>query len=40
MVTDTDGMAVNLMDFIDLVDSDKWDKARGGGSGYWQQFLA
>lgn len=40
MVTETEGTQANLMDFTDMVDADKWDKARGGGSGYWQQFLA
>ncbi|XP_050694251.1 tuberin-like isoform X2 [Eriocheir sinensis] len=40
MVTEPDGTQANIMDFTDMVDADKWDKARGGGSGYWQQFLA
>ncbi|XP_042230186.1 tuberin-like isoform X2 [Homarus americanus] len=28
------------MDFTDLTDQDKGDKGRGGGSGYWHQFLS
>ncbi|XP_045114580.1 tuberin-like isoform X4 [Portunus trituberculatus] len=40
MVTDTEGTPPNLMDFTDMVDADKWEKSRAGGSGYWQQFLA
>lgn len=40
MVNEPEGAQGNIMDFTDMVDADKWDKARGGGSGYWQQFLA
>lgn len=41
MVTETEGTTQpNQMDFTDMVDADKWEKLRGGGSGYWQQFLA
>lgn len=30
----------HCMDFTDMIHKDKGDRGRGGGSGYWHQFLA
>lgn len=39
VLTDEGQKPSNFVDFTDMIDMDKGDRGKGGGSGYYHQYL-